>query len=42
MPRWTAAFLLILLGSCIKFDMLLVLVPTPVLAAIATLLSGSS
>jgi xanthine/uracil permease len=32
--------LLILLGSCIKFDMLLVLVPTPVLAAIATLLFG--
>lgn len=32
--------LLILLGSCIKFDMVLVLVPTPVLAAIATLLFG--
>jgi xanthine/uracil permease len=32
--------LLILLGSCVKFDMLLVLVPTPVLAAIATLLFG--
>jgi xanthine/uracil permease len=32
--------LLILLGSFIKFDMLLVLVPTPVLAAIATLLFG--
>ena len=32
--------LLILLGSCVKFDMLLVLVPTPVLAAIATVLFG--
>jgi xanthine/uracil permease len=32
--------LLMLLGSCIKFDMMLVLVPTPVLAAIATLLFG--
>ena len=32
--------LLMLLGSCIKFDMLLVIVPTPVLAAIATLLFG--
>jgi xanthine/uracil permease len=32
--------LLILLGSCIKFDMLLVLVPSSVLAAIATLLFG--
>lgn len=36
----TAGVMLILLGSCIKFDMLLVLVPTPVLAAIATLLFG--
>jgi len=36
----TCGILLILLGSCIKFDMLLVLVPTPVLAAIATLLFG--
>jgi len=35
-----AGLLLILLGSCIKFDMLLVLVPAPVLAAIATLLFG--
>jgi xanthine/uracil permease len=32
--------LLMLLGACIKFDMLLVIVPTPVLAAIATLLFG--
>jgi xanthine/uracil permease len=32
--------LLMLLGSCIKFDMMLVLVPTPVLAAIATVLFG--
>ena len=32
--------LLMVLGSCIKFDMLLVIVPTPVLAAIATLLFG--
>jgi xanthine/uracil permease len=32
--------LLILLGACVKFDMMLVLVPTPVLAAIATLLFG--
>jgi xanthine/uracil permease len=36
----TAGVMLMLLGSCIKFDMLLVLVPTPVLAAIATLLFG--
>jgi xanthine/uracil permease len=36
----TCGILLMLLGSCIKFDMLLVLVPTPVLAAIATLLFG--
>jgi xanthine/uracil permease len=36
----TAGVLLMLLGSCIKFDMLLVLVPTPILAAIATLLFG--
>jgi xanthine/uracil permease len=35
-----AGLLLIALGTCIKFDMLLVLVPTPVLAAIATLLFG--
>jgi len=32
--------LLMVLGACIKFDMMLVLVPTPVLAAIATLLFG--
>lgn len=32
--------LLMALGACIKFDMMLVLVPTPVLAAIATLLFG--
>ncbi|HEY4263836.1 MAG TPA: solute carrier family 23 protein [Micropepsaceae bacterium] len=32
--------LLMLLGSCVKFDMMLVLVPTPVLSAIATLLFG--
>ncbi|HEX3487060.1 MAG TPA: solute carrier family 23 protein [Micropepsaceae bacterium] len=32
--------LLMLLGSCVKFDMMLVLVPTPVLAAIATVLFG--
>ncbi len=32
--------LLMLLGTCIKFDMMLVLVPTPVLAAIATVLFG--
>jgi xanthine/uracil permease len=36
----TCGILLMLLGSCVKFDMLLVLVPTPVLAAIATLLFG--
>lgn len=36
----TCGVLLMLLGSCVKFDMLLVLVPTPVLAAIATLLFG--
>jgi xanthine/uracil permease len=35
-----AGLLLIALGSCIKFDMLLVMVPIPVLAAIATLLFG--
>jgi xanthine/uracil permease len=32
--------LLMLLGSCVKFDMMLVLVPAPVLAATATLLFG--
>ena len=36
----SAGVLLILLGACVKFDMMLVLVPTPVLAAIATLLFG--
>jgi len=36
----TCGILLILLGACVKFDMLLVLVPTPVLSAIATLLFG--
>ncbi|HYM18468.1 MAG TPA: solute carrier family 23 protein [Micropepsaceae bacterium] len=36
----TCGILLMLLGSCIKFDMMLVLVPTPVLAAIATVLFG--
>jgi xanthine/uracil permease len=36
----SCGILLIVLGACIKFDMLLVLVPTPVLAAIATLLFG--
>ena len=32
--------LLVVLGSCVKFDMLLVLVPTVVLAGIATVLFG--
>jgi xanthine/uracil permease len=35
-----AGVLLVLLGSCVKFDMLLVLVPTVVLAGIATVLFG--
>jgi xanthine/uracil permease len=35
-----AGLLLIVLGSCVKFDMLLVLVPSPVLSAAATLLFG--
>jgi len=35
-----AGLLLIGLGSCVKFDMLLVLVPLPVLSAAATLLFG--
>lgn len=35
-----AGALLVLLGSCVKFDMLLVLVPTVVLAGIATVLFG--
>lgn len=36
----TAGLLLVLLGSCVKFDMLLVLIPTPVLSALATILFG--
>ena len=36
----TCGLLLMALGACVKFDMLLVLVPTPVLSAIATLLFG--
>jgi xanthine/uracil permease len=35
-----AGILLIVLGGCIKFDMLLVVVPLPVLSAAATLLFG--
>ena len=35
-----AGILLIVLGGCVKFDMLLVLVPMPVLSASATLLFG--
>jgi xanthine/uracil permease len=35
-----AGVLLIVLGACIKFDMLLVVVPLPVLSAVATLLFG--
>lgn len=35
-----AGLLLIVLGSCVKFDFLLVLVPLPVLSASATLLFG--
>jgi xanthine/uracil permease len=35
-----AGLILIVLGCCVKFDMLLVLVPLPVLSAIATLLFG--
>jgi xanthine/uracil permease len=35
-----AGVLLVLLGSCVKFDMLLVLVPTVVLGGIATVLFG--
>ncbi len=35
-----AGILLIVLGACIKFDLLLVLVPLPVLSAAATLLFG--
>jgi xanthine/uracil permease len=36
----TAGIFLIVLGSCVKFDMLLVIVPTPVISAAATLLFG--
>jgi xanthine/uracil permease len=35
-----AGVVLILLGACVKFDMLLVLVPSPVISAAATLLFG--
>jgi len=35
-----AGILLIALGGCVKFDMLLVIVPLPVLSALATLLFG--
>jgi xanthine/uracil permease len=35
-----AGVVLILLGACVKFDMLLVLVPSPVISAVATLLFG--
>ncbi|MFM0496978.1 solute carrier family 23 protein [Paraburkholderia caledonica] len=35
-----AGFLLIVLGGCVKFDMLLVVVPVPVISAAATLLFG--
>jgi xanthine/uracil permease len=35
-----AGVLLIVLGACVKFDMLLVIVPAPVIAASATLLFG--
>jgi xanthine/uracil permease len=37
---FSAGVLLIVLGACVKFDMLLVVVPQPVLAAAATLLFG--
>jgi len=36
----SAGLLLVALGACVKFDMLLVLVPTPILSAVATLLFG--
>lgn len=36
----TAGILLVLLGCCVKFDMLLVLVPVVVISAIATVLFG--
>ncbi len=35
-----AGLLLVLLGACVKFDMLLVLVPSPILSALATILFG--
>ncbi len=35
-----AGVLLVLLGSCVKFDMLLVIIPTAVLAGVATVLFG--
>jgi xanthine/uracil permease len=35
-----AGILLIVLGGCVKFDMLLVVIPLPVLSALATLLFG--
>ena len=40
MRRWRLALLLIVFGGCIKFDMLLVVVPLPVISAAATLLFG--
>jgi xanthine/uracil permease len=36
----TAGIFLIVLGGCVKFDMLLVLIPLPVISAAATLLFG--
>jgi xanthine/uracil permease len=35
-----AGLLLVVLGACVKFDMLLVLVPSPILSALATILFG--
>ena len=35
-----AGLLLVALGACVKFDMLLVLVPSPILSALATILFG--
>ncbi len=37
---FAAGLLLIVLGGCIKFDMLLVIIPLPVLSALATILFG--
>lgn len=37
---FAAGVLLIVLGACVKFDMLLVVVPLPVISAVATLLFG--